>query len=78
MGGIVTKGNLKLGISTNGKSPTLAKRLRQLFEEIFPEEIDTLLNNLDDYRATLKQDFEEKVETLNQLTESLIQQNKPS
>ena len=30
MGGIVTKGNVKLGISTNGKSPTTAKRLRQL------------------------------------------------
>ena len=29
MGGIVKKGNLKIGISTNGKSPTLAKRIRQ-------------------------------------------------
>ena len=75
MGGIVTKGNLKLGISTNGKSPTLAKRLRQLFEQVFPEEIDDLLENLNDYRATLQQDFEEKVETLNTLTESLIKQN---
>lgn len=75
MGGIVTKGNLKLGISTNGKSPTLAKRLRQLFEQVFPEEIDGLLDNLEAYRATLKQDFEEKVETLNNLTESLIKQN---
>lgn len=75
MGGIVTKGNLKLGISTNGKSPTLAKRLRQLFEQVFPEDIDGLLDNLETYRATLKQDFEEKVETLNQLTESLIKQN---
>ncbi|GAB5551643.1 MAG: bifunctional precorrin-2 dehydrogenase/sirohydrochlorin ferrochelatase [Saprospiraceae bacterium] len=74
MGGIVTKGNLKLGISTNGKSPTLAKRLRQLFEQIFPAEIDELLENLNTYRATLQQDFEEKVETLNNLTESLIQQ----
>lgn len=78
MGGIVTKGNLKLGISTNGKSPTLAKRLRQLFEQVFPEEIDELLDNLETYRATLKQDFEEKVETLNSLTESLIQKHKPS
>jgi len=37
MGGIVTKGNLKIGISTNGKSPTLAKRLRQWLEAILPE-----------------------------------------
>ena len=28
MGSIVTKGNLKIGISTNGKSPTFTKRLR--------------------------------------------------
>ncbi len=31
MGGIVTKGNVKIAISTNGKSSTLAKRLRQFF-----------------------------------------------
>jgi len=31
MGGIVTKGNVKVAISTNGKSPTTAKRLRQFF-----------------------------------------------
>ena len=36
MGGIVTKGNLKLAISTNGKSPTLAKRLRQWLEAFLP------------------------------------------
>ena len=54
MGGIVTKGNLKLGISTNGTSPTAAKRLRQFFEEFFPENMDDLLNNLNAYRKTLK------------------------
>lgn len=31
MGGIVTKGHVKVAISTNGKSPTTAKRLRQFF-----------------------------------------------
>ena len=29
MGGIVTKVNLKIGVSTNGKSPALAKWIRQ-------------------------------------------------
>ena len=37
MGGIVTKGNVKVAISTNGKSPTTAKRLRQFFEDVIPE-----------------------------------------
>lgn len=72
LGGIVTKGNLKIAISTNGKSPTTAKRLRQLLEEVLPEEIDDLLENLNAYRATLKGDFEYKVKAMNELTEELV------
>lgn len=72
MGGIVTKGNVKIAISTNGKSPTTAKRLRQFFEEVLPEDINKLVENLNAYRKTLKDDFESKVEQLNTLTESLI------
>lgn len=72
MGGIVTKGNLKIAISTNGKSPTMAKRLRQFFEEFIPNDIDTLLDNVNNYRKTLKDDFDYKVRTLNTLTQSLM------
>lgn len=72
MGGIVTKGNIKVAISTNGKSPTMAKRLRQFFEDVIPENIDDLVQNLNEYRKTIKGDFEEKVETLNELTKGLI------
>lgn len=73
MGGIVTKGNVKVAISTNGKSPTTAKRLRQFFEDVIPDNIDELVNNLNAYRKTLKGNFEEKVETLNEFTKGLIQ-----
>lgn len=72
LGGIVIKGNLKIAISTNGKSPTTAKRLRQLLEEVLPEEIDDLLENLNAYRATLKGDFEYKVKAMNEITEGLV------
>ena len=72
LGGIVTKGNLKIAISTNGKSPTAAKRLRQLLEEVLPEEIDDLLENLNAYRDTLKGDFEYKVKAMNEITEGLV------
>ena len=72
MGGIVTKGNVKIAISTNGKSPTTAKRLRQFFEEVIPENIDDMVKNLNEYRKTLKGDFEEKVATLNEFTKGLI------
>ncbi|WP_405330070.1 bifunctional precorrin-2 dehydrogenase/sirohydrochlorin ferrochelatase [Leeuwenhoekiella sp. LLG6367-2.1] len=75
MGGIVTKGNVKIAISTNGKSPTTAKRLRQFFEEVIPENIDDLVQNLNEYRKTIKGDFEEKVETLNEFTKGLISKN---
>ena len=72
LGGIVTKGSLKIAISTNGKSPTTAKRLRQLLEEVLPEEIDDLLDNLNAYRDTLKGDFEYKVKAMNEVTEALV------
>ena len=71
LGGIVTKGNVKIAISTNGKSPTTAKRLRQLFEEIIPEDINKMVENLNRYRKTLKGDFEEKVKQMNKITETL-------
>jgi len=76
MGGIVTKGNVKVAISTNGKSPTTAKRLRQFFEDVIPENIDDLVKNLNEYRKTIKGDFEEKVETLNEFTKGLVSKKK--
>lgn len=76
MGGIVTKGNVKVAISTNGKSPTTAKRLRQFFEDVIPENIDDLVKNLNEYRKTIKGNFEEKVQTLNEVTKGLVDKNK--
>ncbi|MDO6760718.1 bifunctional precorrin-2 dehydrogenase/sirohydrochlorin ferrochelatase [Tamlana sp. 2_MG-2023] len=73
MGGIVTKGNVKVAISTNGKSPTTAKRLRQFFEDVIPENVDDLVQNLNEYRKTIKGDFEQKVEKLNEFTKGLIE-----
>ena len=72
MGGIVPKGNVKVAISTNGKSPTTAKRLRQFFEDVIPENIDDLVKNLNEFRKSIKGDFEEKVETLNEFTKGLV------
>lgn len=71
LGGIVTKGNVKIAISTNGKSPTTAKRLREFFEEVIPEDINKMVENLNEYRKTLKGDFEEKVQKMNEITEGL-------
>lgn len=72
LGGIVTKGSVKIAISTNGKSPIMAKRLRQFFEEVLPEDINELVENLNSYRKKLKGNFSSKVDKLNKLTKSLI------
>ncbi len=72
LGGIVTKGNIKIAISTNGKSPTMAKRLRQFFEDVIPDEIDDLTQNLNRFRKTIKGDFAAKVTKLNKLTKGLL------
>jgi precorrin-2 dehydrogenase/sirohydrochlorin ferrochelatase len=72
MGGIVTKGHVKIAISTNGQSPTTAKRLRQFFEDVIPENVDDLVQNLNEFRKKIKGDFEHKVQTLNEFTKGLI------
>src|SRR5437868_3648829 len=46
LGSIVQKGDLKIAISTNGKSPTLAKRLRETLDESIPNEINEAVQNL--------------------------------
>lgn len=68
LGSIVKKGDLKIGISTNGKSPTFAKRIREMFEEILPSGIQDILDNLTQIREKLKGDFEYKVQKLNEIT----------
>lgn len=72
LGGIVTKGEVKIAISTNGKSPTLAKRIREFLENMLPDSIDDLAKNLHLYRKTLKLDFDNKVSHLNKLTKSML------
>ena len=72
LGSIVTRGNLKVAISTNGQSPTLAKRFRQVLEEILPQETNQLLSNLKQIRDQLKGGFTEKVKQLNDITSSLV------
>lgn len=76
MGGIVTKGSLKIGISTNGKSPTIAKRIRQFLEGLLPDEIDDLLDTLRIYRETLQGDFQTKVVEMNKRTKLLLEEKK--
>ena len=70
-GSIVQKGDLKIAISTNGKSPTLAKRLRAFLEDVIPFDIQESMDGLEAYRNSLKGDFEAKIKALNELTKGL-------
>ena len=72
LGSIVKKGNLKIAISTNGKSPTIAKRVKEALNDTLPDEIDELLSNMQSIRNKLSGDFAQKVNELNKLTKQLI------
>ena len=71
LGSIVDKGNLKIAISTNGKSPTIAKRMREQLTELIPDEIEGVIQNMHDIRQDLKGDFVDKVRQLDDLTKLL-------
>jgi siroheme synthase-like protein len=73
LGSIVKKGDLKLAISTNGKSPTVAKRLKEVLNESLPEELDTTLQQMSELRNTLSGDFAAKVKKLNSVTSVLVE-----
>ncbi|MBB6459012.1 precorrin-2 dehydrogenase/sirohydrochlorin ferrochelatase family protein [Flammeovirga kamogawensis] len=72
LGSVVSKGDLKIGISTNGKSPTLAKRMREFLEDALPSETQQLLDNLKGIRDSLKGDFADKVKQLNDITQQVF------
>lgn len=76
LGSVVTKGNLKIGVSTNGKSPTISKRIREYLEEALPDNTNELLDNMQKIRDQIKGDFSEKVKVLNQVTSSFLEQKR--
>ncbi len=72
LGSIVQQGNLKIAISTNGKSPTMAKRLKEWLYHVLPDNLETSLENLHRIREKIKGDFTEKVKKLNQITSKML------
>ncbi|WP_202628695.1 TSUP family transporter [Sediminibacterium soli] len=72
LGSVVSKGNLKIAISTNGKSPTIAKRMKEVLNEMIPGEVDDVLHNMEHIRRDIQGGFSEKVKQLNDLTKVLV------
>lgn len=78
LGSIVKKGDLKIAISTNGKSPTVAKRIKEDLNKAIPNSIDDILSSMSKIRNTLVGDFEHKVKTLNEVTKKWISNDNSS
>ncbi|RQO75055.1 siroheme synthase [Pedobacter sp. KBW06] len=74
LGSIVKKGDLKIAISTNGKSPTIAKRLKEVLNDNLPEELNDTLQQMQALRNTLNGNFSSKVKKLNEVTAILVKQ----
>jgi len=72
LGSVIRKGNIKIAVSTNGKSPTIAKRIREVFEDEFPDDINESIDNLAKFRQYLAGDFAQKVKELNKITSKLL------
>ena len=72
---IVQKGNLKIAISTNGKSPTVAKRIKEVLHDALPAELDEAIENIHKVRNKLNGNFAYKVKKLNALTKVLIEKD---
>lgn len=70
---VVRKGNLKVAISTNGMSPTMAKRLKEVLTEALPDNLETAMEQLKAVRDMLRGDFAYKVEELNRITSVLVE-----
>lgn len=76
LGSIVQKGNLKVAISTNGKSPTAAKRIKEVLHDALPDELDEVIENLHKVRNKLNGNFEYKVKKLNSITKVLVENDR--
>lgn len=71
LGSVVHKKNIKIAISTNGKAPGLSKRLRLYFENIIPNNLNKIANNINIIRKKTKLDFRKKAKLVEKLTSEL-------
>jgi siroheme synthase-like protein len=74
-GAVLKKGVVKIAVSSNGVSPTLAKRLRDIIADIIPDKVDETAQLLSQIRAQTKGSLEDKITLLNKVTELLINDN---
>ncbi len=69
---IVRQGDLCIAISTGGKSPALAKKIRGQLDEAFGAEYAVLLDLLGEFRPRMKDRHPDEIETRARLWTSLV------
>lgn len=72
---IINKGTVKIAVSSNGVSPTLAKRLRDVLDDAIPHNVEESAELLNHIRTQIKGTLSDKIELLNRVTELLISDN---
>lgn len=69
---VVRRGSLTISISTEGKSPLVAKKLRQELEKIITEEYGVLVDILGEQREIIKTRIED-IETRQKIFQELVE-----
>jgi precorrin-2 dehydrogenase / sirohydrochlorin ferrochelatase len=70
---VVERGDLKIAISTNGKSPVLARRLREELEAALPPSASSWLEELGELRHRLKTEIPADIDTRKRIIEDVIE-----
>jgi len=70
---VVERGDLKLAISTNGRSPVLARRVREELEAALPEVTEQWVEELGELRQRLKLEIPSEFHTRKRIIEEVIE-----
>jgi siroheme synthase-like protein len=70
---LIKKGDLTIGITTAGKSPALSQYIRREIEKNLPDNIDSILDEMNTLRQQLKQDVPNQSDRAKILKEKLAE-----
>ncbi len=68
---VVNKGNLKIAISTNGKSPEIAQYLKETLTDALPDTLEAIRENMPEIREKLRGNFFSGQQKLNGAIQAL-------
>ena len=77
---LISKGNLSVGICTNGASPATGVLLKRRIEAQIPEHMEEILDFLQEKRSAIKQSFSDKKQRFSfyyELSELCMANNRP-